>query len=345
MALIYASQCLRRYFLAHKTQLMTKSHLIRSLLYKPVLSGRLAQWLLQLSQYEIITETPTAIKSQAIVDLLTQFPGEDSLSISHEVPGGVGEALLADLVNFTWTLKFDGSSTSNSSRTGIVLIRENGETIAKSFKLDFSCSNNASEYEAYISGLAIAHEMGIKHLPVIGDSNLIICQTKGEFSLKEPSLAPYRALAQKLEEKFDTFEISHAMRCENHYADALATLGSQISFEGPKVNVTINKRNMPIIDLLKEEFEEQYLDAKDWRIPIKAKLMSPEGVADLKTLKDYVLITGDLYRRLLGGVLARCVSLREATRKLTEVHEKSCEFGDGVSLYRRLHAWAIFGLT
>jgi ribonuclease HI len=93
-----------------------------------------------------------------------------------------------------------------------VLIREDGETIAKSFKLDFSCSNNASEYEAYITGLAIAHKMGIKHPQVIGDSNLIICQTKGEFSLKEPSLALYRALAQKLEENFDTFEISHAMR-------------------------------------------------------------------------------------------------------------------------------------
>jgi hypothetical protein len=175
LALIYASQRLRHYFLAHKIQLMTKSHLIRSLLHRLILSGRLAQWLLQLSQYEIITETPTAIKSQAIADLLAQFPGEDSSSISHEVPGGMGETLLADLVDSTWTLKFDGSSTANSSGAGIVLIKEDGETIAKSFKLDFSCSNNASEYEAYITGLAIAHEMGIKHLRVIGDSNLIIC--------------------------------------------------------------------------------------------------------------------------------------------------------------------------
>ena len=142
------------------------------------------------------------------------------------MPRGVGEVLLANLVDSTWTLKFNGSSTSNSSGAGIVLIRENGETIAKSFKLDFSCSNNASEYEAYITGLVIAHEMGIKHLQVIGDSNLIIYQTKGEFSLKEPSLALYHALAQKLEEKFDTFEISHAMRCGNRYADALTTLGS-----------------------------------------------------------------------------------------------------------------------
>ena len=188
---------------------------------------------------------------------------------------------MAGLVDLTWTLKFDGSSTSNSSGAGIMLIREDGETIAKSFKLYFPCSNNVSEYEAYITGLAIAHEMGIKHLWVIGDSNLIICQTKGEFSLKEPLLALYRALAQKLEEKFDTFEISHAMRCENRYADALATLGSQVSFEGSKVDVTIDKRSMPITDLLREKFKEQNLDVEDWCTPIKAKLVSPEGAQRL----------------------------------------------------------------
>jgi hypothetical protein len=70
LALIYASQRLRHYFLAHKVQLMTKSHPIRSLLQRLVLSGRLAQWLLQLSQYVIIVETPTTLKSQAIADLL-----------------------------------------------------------------------------------------------------------------------------------------------------------------------------------------------------------------------------------------------------------------------------------
>jgi hypothetical protein len=70
--------------------------------------------------------------------------------------------------------------------------------------------------------------------------------------------------------------------------------------------------------------------------------MSPEGVADLKILKDYVLIVGDLYRRLPGGVLARYVNLQEAAKKLTEVHEKSCEFRDGVSLYRRLQRLGYF---
>uniref|UniRef100_A0A2N9HLN2 Integrase catalytic domain-containing protein n=1 Tax=Fagus sylvatica TaxID=28930 RepID=A0A2N9HLN2_FAGSY len=107
--------------------------------------------------------------------------------------------------------------------------------------------------------------------------------------------------------------------------------GSQVSFEGSKVDITIDKRSMPITDLLKEKFKEQNLDAEDWRTPIRAKLVSPEGVADLKVLKDYVLIAGDLYRRLPGGVLARCVSLQEAAKKLTEVHERCCELRDGTS--------------
>ena len=140
---------------------MTKSHPIRSLLQCPVLSGRLAQWLLQLSQYEIVAETPTAIKSQAIADLLAQFPGEDNSFIFDEVPGEVDEVLMADLVDATWTLRFDGSSTAVSSGAGIVLFRDDGEAVPKSFKLDFPCSNNAVKYEAYLAGLAIACEMGI----------------------------------------------------------------------------------------------------------------------------------------------------------------------------------------
>uniref|UniRef100_A0A2N9H7Y4 RNA-directed DNA polymerase n=1 Tax=Fagus sylvatica TaxID=28930 RepID=A0A2N9H7Y4_FAGSY len=342
LALIYASQRLRHYFLAHKVQLMTKSHPIRSLLQRPVLSGRLAQWLLQLSQYEIIAETPTAIKSQAIADLLAQFPGEDNSFITDEVPGEINEIFLAGLADSVWTLKFDGSSTATSAGAGIVLCKEDGEAVTKSFKFDFPCSNNAAEYEAYLAGLAIAYEMGIKHLRVIGDSNLVVCQARGEFSLKEPSLAPYRALAQKFEAKFSTFEIEHAQRNENRYADALATLGSQITFEGEEMDVTICKKIEPITETLKKEFEEPSSDQEDWRAPIKAKLISPTVTADLKEIKDYTLISGDLYRRLPGGVLARCISLKEAKERLPEVHEKTCGDGGAISLYRRLQRLGYF---
>jgi ribonuclease HI len=184
-------------------------------------------------------------------------------------------------------LRFDGSSTTTSAGVAIVLHKDDGEVITKSFKFDFSCSNNAAEYEAYLARLAIAYEMGIKHLRVIGDSNLMVCQARGEFSLKEPSLAPYRALAQKLEAKFSTFKIEHAQRNENRYADALATLGSQIAFEGEEMDVTICKKTEPITELLKKEFEKLLPDQEDWRALIKAKLMSPAIVANLREIKDY----------------------------------------------------------
>jgi hypothetical protein len=119
---------------------------------------------LQLSQYEIIAETPTAIKSQVIADLLAQFPREDNSSISDEVSGEINEVFLAGLADSVWTLKFDGSSTTASAGASIVLYKDDGEAVTKSFKFDFPCSNNAAEYEAYLAGLTIAYEMGIKHL-------------------------------------------------------------------------------------------------------------------------------------------------------------------------------------
>ena len=76
----------------------------------------------------------------------------------------------------------------------VVLYHEEDKVVALSFKLEFPCSNNTVEYEAYLIGLATALEMGVKHLRVLGDSNLVVCQTKESFSLKEPSLAPYKAM-------------------------------------------------------------------------------------------------------------------------------------------------------
>ena len=75
------------------------------------------------------------------------------------------------------------------------MYHEEDKAMALSFKLEFPCSNNTVEYEVYLTGLATTLEMGIKHLRVMGDLNLVVCQTKGSFSLKEPNLAPYRAMA------------------------------------------------------------------------------------------------------------------------------------------------------
>ena len=70
LEVIYASQRLKRYFSAHQILLVTKSHSIKALLHQPLLTRRIAQWLVLLFQYDIGLRTPKAIKSQAIIDLL-----------------------------------------------------------------------------------------------------------------------------------------------------------------------------------------------------------------------------------------------------------------------------------
>ena len=89
LVIIYASQRLKRYFSAHQILLVTKSHPIKALLYQPLLTERIAQWLVLLSQYDIGIITPKAVKSQAIADLLAQFPGKEEGPLSEEIPGEV----------------------------------------------------------------------------------------------------------------------------------------------------------------------------------------------------------------------------------------------------------------
>ena len=65
-------------------------------------------------------------------------------------------------------------SYNNFKWVGVVLSCENGDTIPLSFKLGFSCSNNAAEYEAYLTRLTIALSIGVKHMRVLEDSNLVV---------------------------------------------------------------------------------------------------------------------------------------------------------------------------
>ena len=132
---------------------------------------------------------------------------------------------MAEKAREQWVMKFDGSSTTQSRGVRVVLYHEEDKVVALSFKLEFPRLNNTKKYEVYLTGLATSLEMEIQHLRVMGDSNLVVCQTKRSFSLKEPNLARYRAMAQKMEEKFSTFEIKHTPRNENRFADALAALG------------------------------------------------------------------------------------------------------------------------
>ena len=64
--------------------------------------------------------------------------------------------------------------------------------------------------------------------------------------------------------------------------------------------------------------------------------MKEGDMADLKALKDYIRVKGELYSRMLGGILSRCVGQQEAHKKLKEVHSRTYGFRGEVNLYHRL---------
>lgn len=71
-------------------------------------------------------------------------------------------------------MRFNGSAIAALNGIGIVLSCKDEGTIPFSFKLEFPYSNNAIEYEASLTGLAIALSMGIKYIRVLEDSNLVV---------------------------------------------------------------------------------------------------------------------------------------------------------------------------
>ena len=77
-----------------------------------------------------------------------------------------------------WKLYFDGASNALGHGIGAVLITPEGEYYLFTAKLDFNCTNNVAEYEAYTIGLQAVIDKGIKALEVYGDLTLVIYQLR-----------------------------------------------------------------------------------------------------------------------------------------------------------------------
>ncbi|XP_021825313.1 uncharacterized protein LOC110766319 [Prunus avium] len=178
--------------------------------------------------------------------------------------------------------------------------------------------------------MATSREMGVEEIKIIGDSNLVLSQLQGNFAVKEATLAPYRTAAERLIGSFKKVVLEHIPGVTNRYADALATLGSKLSFIQEQPNITVIKRDVPAVEAMAQE---EPLEEKDWRKSVKENLI--EG-SNIKDLKDYVVIFSELYRRLPGGILTRYIGLTEAQRRLREVHEATCNLEPIISKYRRL---------
>ena len=74
LALIFAAQKLRHYFLTHEVYLMVRDNPVKFLLEQPALSGRAAKWLVRLMEFDIKCVAQKAMKGQALADILASHP-------------------------------------------------------------------------------------------------------------------------------------------------------------------------------------------------------------------------------------------------------------------------------
>ena len=346
LALIFALKKLRHYMLAHGIQLVARADPIKYLLSQPTLTGRLAKWVLLMTEFDITFVPQKAVKGQALVEFLAAHPVPDDSPLIAELPD---QEVFTTEIEAPWELYFDGASrvedTLNGAprrRAGAGLVFKNprGGVMYHSFSLLKECSNNEAEYEALIFGLLLALSMEVCSLWVHGDSQLIVRQVNGVYEVRKPELMSYCEAAQKLMIEFKHIEILHVPRSRNALADALAKLAAALALpEGKSAQVTVEERWLlpAVLELIPEEHEVNTVTAcavedDDWRKPFidyfKHGTLPDDAVKRRqlqRRLPSYIYKGGVLYRRAYGQeMLLRCVSHHEADEILKEVHHGIC---------------------
>ena len=93
-----------------------------------------------------------------------------------------------------WQLYFDSVANQSGFGIGILLISPQGDHIPRSVQLTFfdhhQLTNNIVEYEACITGLKTALDLGVRQLEIHRDSNLVIQQTQGIWRTQDAKLIP-----------------------------------------------------------------------------------------------------------------------------------------------------------
>jgi ribonuclease HI len=128
----------------------------------------------------------------------------------------------AKIENETWIMYFDGSVMKEGARVGLVFISPLGVRMEYMVRLHFPASNNNAEYKALINGLRTAVELGIKHLEIRGDSELVMGQVMKDKNYVDPKMAAYCQAIRDLEGKFHGLELHHVLCDYNKEADVLA---------------------------------------------------------------------------------------------------------------------------
>ncbi|VVB85862.1 Ribonuclease HI [uncultured archaeon] len=120
-------------------------------------------------------------------------------------------------------LFFDGACRGNPGPMGIgAVLMENGKKVKEISKHLGKGTNNIAEWSALIEGLKMALAHGCRELEVRGDSQLIIRQITGRYSVKSENLVPLYNEAKRLTGNFEKIRFKWVKREDNAITDDLS---------------------------------------------------------------------------------------------------------------------------
>ncbi|XP_024195658.1 uncharacterized protein LOC112198783 [Rosa chinensis] len=345
---LYFSACkLRHYMLSFTTCIIVQTDLVKYMLSRPILRGRIGKWVLALSEFSLQYVPQKAVKGQAIADFLAHHPTLDIPTVRElEIaPITITRPDLALIPEYAiwyqatislqpWVLFFDGSRTETLAGAGTVLENQASDRFSYSFQLEFKCTNNQAEYEALIIGLEVLLELGVRDVQVRGDSLLVINQLQEKYRSASCLLVPYLNRAVELLDQFDEVGFEYIPRERNFAANELAQLATGVTLKyGVRERILkVEHRTLPSWLVLLDPPDDPVVAALepidvDWRIPLIQYLKQPDETADKRTrflALNYFLRDDEMRRRGEDGIDFRCVYDDEAKRLMREAHTGVC---------------------
>ncbi len=117
----------------------------------------------------------------------------------------------------------DGGARGNPGPAAIgVVVRDgDGQVIEERGERIGTATNNVAEYRALLLGIERARELGATELELVGDSELIVRQVRGEYKVKDATLRGLHGEVTDALAPFESWSIRHVRREQNAEADRL----------------------------------------------------------------------------------------------------------------------------
>jgi ribonuclease HI len=117
----------------------------------------------------------------------------------------------------------DGGARGNPGPAAIAAVASEpgGAVLAERSEAIGEATNNVAEYRAMLLGIELAGDLGAEEVELIGDSELIVKQLRGEYRVKQDHLRPLHTKVTDALRGLEKFSLRSVPREQNVRADEL----------------------------------------------------------------------------------------------------------------------------